>query len=65
MSVMRSKDGNNLVVDCNCGCDDGLRIRVDKDDFDYYFIMSYTSGSFYREQSDKLRYVIYRKLRKI
>lgn len=31
MWLMRSKDGNNLVVDCKCGCDNGIRIRVDKE----------------------------------
>lgn len=65
MSVMRSKDGNNLVVDCKCGCDNGIRIRVDKEDEDMYFFLSYTSGNFYSEQGDKLWGVIYRKLKKI
>lgn len=66
MSVMRSKDGNNLVVDCECGCDEGMRIRIDKEDEDMYFILSYTSGNFYNEQeNNKLRRVIYRKLKKI
>ena len=42
MSVMRSKDGNNLVVDCKCGCDNGIRIRVDKEDEDtYWFFRNY------------------------
>lgn len=39
MSVMRSKDGSNLVVDCSCGCDNGIRIRVDKEDEDMYFFL--------------------------
>lgn len=65
MAVMRSKDGNDLVVDCSCGCDNGIRIRVDKEDNDSYFFLSYTSGNFYRESSDKIWCVIYRKLKKI
>lgn len=65
MAVMRSKDGKNLVVDCNCGCGDGLRIRVDKDDFDYYFLTTYISGNYYRDQGDKVWNVICRKMKKI
>lgn len=64
MAVMRSKDNKDLVVDCSCGCDNGIRIRVDKEDEDMYFFLSYTSGNFYREQSDKLWCVIYYKLKK-
>ena len=59
MSVMRSKDGDNLVVDCKCGCDYGIRIRVDKEDEDMYFFLSYMSGNFYSEQGDKLWCVIW------
>ena len=66
MSIMKSEDGTNLIVDCDCKCDDGLRIRVDKDeDFDYYFIMSYTSGNFYKEQDYTIWKVIRTKLKKI
>lgn len=32
MAVMKSKKGNDLVVDCNCECGNGIRISVDKDD---------------------------------
>ena len=65
MSVMRSKDGNNLMVDCGCGCDEGLRIRVDKYDDDNYFMVSYTNGSFYRDQNESIFKVIGKKLKKI
>lgn len=65
MAVMKSKDGNNLFIDCNCGCDDGLRFRVDKMDYDYYFIASYTNGNFYREQENKILKIIVKKLKKI
>ena len=40
MATMRSKDENDLVVDCKWGCDNGIRIRIDKEDEDMYFFLS-------------------------
>lgn len=51
MAVMKSKDGKNLMVDCNCGCDEGLRIRINDFDEETYAIITYTSGNFYKEQN--------------
>ena len=51
MSVMKSKDGKNLIVDCNCGCDEGLRIKIHPFDDERYSILTYTSGNFYKEQN--------------
>ena len=50
MATLKSKDGKHLYIDCMCGCDDGIRFKIDKDDYDYYCFMSYTNGNFYREQ---------------
>ena len=52
MAVLKSKDGTELLVDCNCGCDNGMRFRIDKDDIDYYCFASYTNGKFYTEQAE-------------
>lgn len=67
MSVLKNKDGKELYVDCCCGCDEGIRFKIDKfvDDFDYYCFMTYTNGQFYREQGDKLWRVFCKKLKKI
>lgn len=66
MAVMKSKNGNDLVVDCNCGCGNGIRIRVDKDDVtDEYFLVSYITDNFNSASGDKIRYVILRKIKKI
>ena len=37
MAVLKNKDGTELLVDCNCGCDNGMRFRIDKEDIDYDF----------------------------
>lgn len=66
MAVMKSKNGNDLVVDCNCGCGNGIRIRVDKDDVtDDYFLVSYITDNFNSASGDKIRYLILRKIKKI
>lgn len=65
MAVLKNKDGTELLVDCNCGCDAGIRFKVDKNDFDYYCFMTYTNGNFYREQGDTTWYVLRKKLEKI
>ena len=61
MAVFKNKNGIELYIDCLCGCDQGIRFKINKDDWDYYTFMTYTNGKFYAEQSDGLR----KKLRKI
>lgn len=65
MAVLKNKDGTEMYIDCCCGCDEGIRFRIDKDDYEYYCFMTYTNGQFYREQDDKLWKVFYKKLKKI
>lgn len=65
MAVLKNVDGTEMLVDCCCGCDAGIRFRVDKNDFDYYCFMSYTNGKFYRDQGDTLFGVLSKKLKKI
>lgn len=44
---------DNIYVDCHCGCDEGLRIIIDEEDpYDLYFIVTLTSGNFYKEQEN-------------
>ena len=65
MSIFRSKDGEELVVDCNCGCDEGLRIRVNKHSDDLFFVVTYLSGHFAFMQNETVFGVIKKKLKKI
>ena len=65
MSTLKNKDNTELFIDCNCGCNEGIRFRIDKEDYDYYCFMTYTNGIFYRDQDDTLWKVFYKKLKKI
>lgn len=65
MAVLKNKDNTELYIDCTCGCNEGIRFKVDKNDFDYYCFMTYTNGNFYKEQGDTLLKVLYKKLEKI
>ena len=44
-------ENHEIYADCHCGCDNGLRIRIEKDNFGEYCFCSYTSGNFYAMQS--------------
>ena len=65
MAALKNKDGTELYIDCHCGCNDGIRIRVHKDDFDYYCFWTYTNGNFYTEQGETVFRTIRKKLEKI
>lgn len=65
MAIMKSKDGKELMVECHCGCCDGIRFSIDKDDFDYYCCMMYTNGKFYGEQDETIWRILCKKMKKI
>lgn len=52
MAVLKTKNETELIVSCKCGCEDGIHLRVDKDNDDWYAIMTYINGNFYRDQSN-------------
>lgn len=65
MAVLKNKEGTDFIVDCHCGCKEGVRFTIDKDDFGFYCFVTYTSGHFYREQGDTVLNVLHKKLKKI
>ena len=67
MSVMISEDKKELIVNCKCGCEDTIHIRInDKDkEYDYYVFQTVLSGNWYRDQDDTVIRCIGRKLKKI
>jgi hypothetical protein len=65
MAVMKNKDCTELMVDCHCGCDEGIRIRIDHDYPDDYCFVSYTNGRFYAEQGETIWGILTKKFEKI
>lgn len=59
MAVLKTKDNSEMAIICKCGCDEGIRIKIDTEFGDYAY-MSYVSGNFYKEQCG-----IIQKLKKI
>ena len=53
------------MVDCNCVCNNGFKIRVDQPDDDMYVFLTYISGNFYNEQDYTFGRVFSKKLKKI
>ena len=66
MAVLKSNDGHEFILDCNCGCDDGFKLKFTFDEFDFFkdaedpnleellgtdmCYGSYTNSSFYSGQ---------------
>lgn len=67
MSVMISNDKKEMIVTCECGCEDAIHIRIDDEDkdVDYYAIQTYLNGNWYRDQNDRVLRIVKRKLKKI
>lgn len=65
MSVLKSKDNKELIINCNCECDEGIRIKIQEFHDDDYSILTYSNGNFYRDQNHTVWNVISLKLKKI
>lgn len=65
MAVLKSENGEDIMIDCDDGCDEGMRIKILKDNMECYTFLTYTNGKFYRDQDDTVWRVLYKKLRKI
>lgn len=63
MAVLHSYNDHELVINCRCGCDEGIHFSIEKDSdtTEEYCIAAFTNGKFYSEQGGGL----FRKLRKI
>lgn len=49
MAILKDDNGTDLILSCECGCDEGIRVRVEEDD-DMYCYQTYLSGNWYKEQ---------------
>ena len=50
MAVLKILDNSEMIISCKCGCDDGIRLKIEKDEEDYCF-MTYVSENWYKEQA--------------
>ena len=51
MAVFKNFDDNELIISCNCGCDEGIHLKVNHEPCeDYYAFMAFMNGNFYKEQ---------------
>lgn len=64
MAILKSENGNELIVSCKCGCEDCFHIKVEHDDKDFAY-MTYLNSNWYTDQNKKIWYVIFDKLKKI
>jgi hypothetical protein len=65
MSVLKSKDNTELFISCDCGCEQGVHIRIDKENDNMYFLMTYANGNWYTDQDKTICAVVREKLKKI
>lgn len=63
MAVLKSRDNKELIISCNCGCDEGVHIKIDESFGDFAY-QAFTSGNFYKEQYGMFG-VLKEKLKKI
>lgn len=50
MAVLKNFDEDELIIKCKCGCDEGIHIKLYKEDENDYAFMTFTNGNFYKEQ---------------
>ena len=60
MAVFKNFSEDELIINCKCGCDEGIHFAI-KNENDSYCFVSFTNGNFYKEQKHPFR----EKLKKI
>lgn len=61
--IFKNQDGRELIVTCKCGEDEGLHIKIGRDDRNYMY-QYYLSGNFYSDQECVIRAIV-KKIKKI
>lgn len=64
MALLLSNDNKELIVTCDCGCENGFYIRIDDLGDNYFAFLSYMNGNFYTDQKGFFS-IFLNKLRKI
>jgi len=62
MSILKNE--TEVIINCICGCDDSIHIKIDKEDDDCYCIITYLNGNFYRDQNSIWNTIV-KKIKKI
>ncbi len=53
MATLKSSDNKEMIITCRCGCDEGIRVKIDESFGDYCY-QTYISGNWYKEQAGLL-----------
>ena len=51
MAVFKNYNENELIINCDCGCDDGIHLKIEDYEDGTYAFLTYINGNFYKEQS--------------
>lgn len=73
MSILKSSDGDELLVTCTCGCGSMVSIRIeqycrdvsDPSDNDLFVYCTILSGGLDKDQCQTIRDVLWQKIKKI
>lgn len=65
MAVLTSTNKHEMIVTCNCGCEDSVHLSIEKwSDNDYAFMM-FMNGSFQSEHNKTILCIFVEKVKKI
>lgn len=53
MATLKSKDNKEMILTCDYGCDEGIRVKIDTSYGDYCYL-TYISGNWNKEQGGLL-----------
>ena len=64
---MISSDKKELMLTCNCNCEDTLHFKINDEDKDYdcYAVQSYLKGDWYTNQDNTIWSVVVKKLKNL
>jgi hypothetical protein len=50
MATLKTSDNKEMILACKCGCDEGIRVRINDFDDSLYAYQTYISGNWCKEQ---------------
>lgn len=55
MAIFKNYNGDELIISCKCGCDNGIHFSITKNDDEEYAFITFTNGDFYKEQESPIK----------